>query len=161
MSELGQSLPKRDVRVKSANPSISDMIVQGRQRREGQIENSLHWIDRHEPTKSTLGQLFGQFRRREVRPFEPSMSPLIYLRVAEPVIRTRQIALPAGVAGIGFRQPVNDGETVLVRRECRRKVTLRLLHVADLVQRHRQIVLRGGVAGHHVLRLCGAGRRVT
>jgi hypothetical protein len=31
---------------------------------------------------------------------------LIYLRVAEPVIRTRQIALPAGVAGIGFRQPM-------------------------------------------------------
>jgi hypothetical protein len=49
---------------------------------------------------------------------------LIYLRVAEPVIRTRQIALPAGVAGIRFRQTVSDGKAVAVGLERAGKVTL-------------------------------------
>ena len=35
MSLLGQSLPKRDVRVKSVHPSISDMMLQRRERRNG------------------------------------------------------------------------------------------------------------------------------
>ena len=35
MSQLGQSLQKSDVRVTSAYPSISDMIVQRQERRKG------------------------------------------------------------------------------------------------------------------------------
>ena len=34
-SEVGQSLPKRDVRVRSVYPSISDVILPRRERREG------------------------------------------------------------------------------------------------------------------------------
>jgi hypothetical protein len=33
-SEVGQSLPKRDVRVRSVYPSISDVILPRRERRE-------------------------------------------------------------------------------------------------------------------------------
>ena len=55
--------------------------------------------------------------------------------------------LPAGVAGIGLRQPLGDGEAVAIGLQRSRKVALRHLHVADLVVRHRQIALPAGVAG--------------
>jgi hypothetical protein len=37
MAEMGQSLPKRDVRVTSVYPSISDMMLQRHERRNGPI----------------------------------------------------------------------------------------------------------------------------
>ena len=72
---------------------------------------------------------------------------LRHLHVADLVVQHRQIALPVGVAGIGLRQPLHDGEAVAVGLQRTRKVTLRHLHVADLVVQHRQIVLPAGVAG--------------
>jgi hypothetical protein len=52
----------------------------------------------------------------------------------------------AGIARIGLRQRLQDGEAVAIgfQRSC--KVTLRLLHVADPSVRHRQIILPAGVA---------------
>ena len=55
--------------------------------------------------------------------------------------------LPAGIAGIGSRQPLSDREAVAVRLERAGKVALRRLHVANSVVRHRQIALPAGIAG--------------
>ena len=69
------------------------------------------------------------------------------LHVADLVVRHREIALPAGVAGIGLRQPVKEDEAAAVGFQRARKVALRDLHVADPVVRHRQVALPAGVAG--------------
>ena len=58
---------------------------------------------------------------------------LFRLHVADLVVRQRQIALPAGVAGIGLRHPLNDGEAVATGVERSRKVALCHLHVADFL----------------------------
>ena len=69
------------------------------------------------------------------------------LHVADSVVRHREIALPAGVAGIGVRQARADREAVAIRFERLAGVTLFGLHVADFIVRHREIALPAGVAG--------------
>ena len=68
------------------------------------------------------------------------------LHVADLVVRDREVALPAGVARVRFRQTLGDRERGLVAGQRRRQVALRLLHVADLVVRHREVALPAGVA---------------
>ena len=63
------------------------------------------------------------------------------------VVRPPHITLPAGVAGIGFRQPVGNGEIGAIGRECAGKIALMLLRGANLVVRNRQIALPAGIAG--------------
>ena len=91
---------------------------------------------------------------------------LRHLHVADLAVRHRQIALPAGVAGIGLSPAGRDGEAVAVGLERAGKVALRHLHVADLVVRHRQIALVVGalrIAGKQVRQdlpgLLGGGER--
>ena len=91
---------------------------------------------------------------------------LRHLHVADLVVRHRQIALPAGVAGIGLRQPLSDGEAVAVGLERAGKVALRHLHIANLLVRHRQLALEvraSGIAGkqvrHDLPGLLGGGER--
>ena len=62
-------------------------------------------------------------------------------------MRDREVALPAGVAGVRLRQTLSDRERGLVAGQRRRQVALRLLHVADLVVRDREVALPAGVAG--------------
>src|SRR5262249_61592296 len=61
--------------------------------------------------------------------------------------RLRMTALPARIAGIGFRQPLIDGEAVAVRCERARKVALCLLHTADLPVAHRRTELPARITG--------------
>ena len=72
------------------------------------------------------------------------------LHVADLVVRHREIAPPAGVAGIGLRQAVEDREAVGKGLERAGEVALRDLHVANPVVRHREIAIvatsGGGVA---------------
>ena len=86
---------------------------------------------------------------------------LRHLHVANFVVRHRQIALPAGVAGIGLRQPLGDGEAVAVGLERAGKVALRHLHVANSLVRHRQIALPAGVAGIGLRQPLGDGEAVA
>ena len=67
--------------------------------------------------------------------------------VADLLVRHRQIALPAGVAGIGLSQALGDGEAVAIGFQRAGQVALGHLHVAHLVVRHRQIALPAGVSG--------------
>ena len=78
-------------------------------------------------------------RRRQVA--------LRLLHVADPVVRDREVALPAGVAGVRFGQALGYRVQGPVARQRRRQVALRLLHVADLVVRGREVALPAGVAG--------------
>jgi hypothetical protein len=61
-------------------------------------------------------------------------------------VRDRKVALPAGVARVGFGQMLGNRERGLVAGQRRRQIVLRLLHVADLVVRDRQVALPAGVA---------------
>ena len=56
-----------------------------------------------------------------------------HLHVADLVVRYRQVALPSGVAGVGLRQALPDGETRLIGGQRGGQSALRHLHVADLV----------------------------
>jgi hypothetical protein len=66
---------------------------------------------------------------------------------ADAAKRRRQSALPAGVAGIGLRQTLGDGEAVAAGLERAGKGALRRLHVANFLIKRRQIALPAGVAG--------------
>ena len=83
------------------------------------------------------GLVAGQ-RRRQVA--------LRYLHVADPIVRDREVALPPGIASIGFGQPLTDRERGLVAGQRRRQVALRHLHVADLIVRDREVALPPGIA---------------
>jgi len=72
---------------------------------------------------------------------------LRHLYVADLVIYARDIALPACVAGIGFRQSVKNNERVAVGRERANMVALCPLYVANRFIRRRQLALPIGVAG--------------
>ena len=63
------------------------------------------------------------------------------LHIAYAVARRREIALPARIARIGTRQPLDDGQTGSSRLQRARKVALRHLHVPDPDMRRRQIAL--------------------
>jgi hypothetical protein len=56
-------------------------------------------------------------------------------------------ALPAGVAGVGFRQPVDDLEALAKRLQRAGEVGLLPLHVANLDMRNIEIALPSRVAG--------------
>ena len=58
-SALSHSLPKRDVRVTSVNPSISDMILQRRERRNGpnsDINSCVRSMPRDETSVGLIAQ---------------------------------------------------------------------------------------------------------
>jgi hypothetical protein len=59
----------------------------------------------------------------------------------------REVALPLGIAGVGFRQPLADGEVGLIGFERAYKLALRLLNLGDPVVAHREIALPARVAG--------------
>src|SRR5271170_4183624 len=77
------------------------------------------------------------------------------------LVAYRKIALPAGVAGIGFRQSAGNREVVAVGFEPTGKVALRHLHIADLLVPNRQIALPAGVAGIGFRQLLGYGEAVA
>ena len=53
-------------------------------------------------------------------------------RARDPRMRRGDVVLPAGVAGIGLRQAIDDREAVAVGLQRAGEVALRDLHVADL-----------------------------
>ena len=75
--------------------------------------------------------------------------------------------LPAGIAGIGVRQPLYDGEAVAVGLKRAGKVALRHQRVADFHVRNREIELPARVGGiadkqiHHDLMALLGGRERT
>ena len=98
----------------------------------------------------------------------PRQVALVPQHVADLVVRHRQVALPAGIAGVGLGQTLGDGERRAVALQRPRQVALGPQHVADLLVRHRQVALPAGIAGvglgqaiSHGLRLqiVGLGRR--
>jgi hypothetical protein len=82
--------------------------------------------------------LVARQRRRQVA--------LRNLHVADLVMRGRQVALPPGIARVGFGQTLSNCVRRLVARQRRRQIALRLPHVTDPVVRDRQVVLPPGIA---------------
>jgi hypothetical protein len=62
---------------------------------------------------------------------------LRHQNIADPFVTDAKIKLPLGVARIGFRQPLCNGEAIAVGLERAGEIALRDLHVADLVVGHR------------------------
>ena len=71
---------------------------------------------------------------------------LRHQHVADLVVRDRQIALPAGIAGVGLGQALGDGEAVAEGFQRLGEIALRHQHVADLVIGDREIALPAGIA---------------
>ena len=77
----------------------------------------------------------------------PARSPSATCMSPTLLYETDRSRCERGIAGIGFRQPVGNGETVAVGLERAGKIPPELLHVADLDVRHQQIALPTGIAG--------------
>ena len=58
----------------------------------------------------------------------------------------RKVALPAGISGIGFGEPVGNGEGGLVAVERGREVALFDEHVADVAMRDTELALSAGIS---------------
>jgi len=67
-------------------------------------------------------------------------------RTYELSVRDREVALPDGIARVGFRQTLGNRQRGLIAGERRHQVALRHLHIADLVVRDREIALPAGIA---------------
>ena len=72
---------------------------------------------------------------------------LRHQHVADLVVGDGEIALPAGIAGVGLGQAVGNGEAVLVGFQRLGEIALRHQHVADPVVGDGEIALPAGIAG--------------
>jgi hypothetical protein len=62
------------------------------------------------------------------------------------VVADREIALPLGIAGVGFGQALGNGEAVGIGFQRGFEIALRDLHAADIVVADREIALPARIA---------------